>query len=217
MHASKLSSVDSVERKTCSTPYGCHLAATIEEFKKRPIEVGCFVFTRQAQHSRAAQECAKLSEIVFWLWKVLRIYQAGHSRCHCCPKLLRPPAITNFGPMASRLGSPLPHNALNIISRPSASYECHLYTTRAGRNWASSPVRPVWDLQSEQQFVLTQPEREQIRQNWGQLLGTGGPIIHVPLTAMLRPENILGGGFNLTASQFVPSTVQKFLTIVGPA
>ena len=90
MHASKHSSVDSVERKTCSkvkrgpqipisTPYGGQQAATIEEFKKRPIEVGCFVFTRQAQHSRAAQECAKLSEMEFWLWKVLKIYEAGHS------------------------------------------------------------------------------------------------------------------------------------------
>ena len=84
MHVSKHSSVDSVERKTCSKvkrgaqipismPYGGHQAATIEDFKQRPIKVGCFVFTRHAQHSRAAQQCAKLSEMEFWLRKVLKI------------------------------------------------------------------------------------------------------------------------------------------------
>jgi hypothetical protein len=172
------------------------------------------VFTRQAQHSRAAQEFAKLSGMEFWLWKVLRIYQAGRSRCQCSQKLLRPPAVTNFRCMASRPGATLPHNASNIIKRPDGpSYECHLYTTRAGRNCAEGAARPVWDLQSEQQFVLTAQEREQIRQTQGPPLGTSGPIIHVPWTAMLRPENCLGGGFNLTAAHFVPATVLKFLDI----
>ena len=86
----------------------------------------------------------------------------------------------------------------------------------ANRMW---DVRPVWDVQSEIQYLLTPAEKAARRRSAEGDAGnasrpsSGGAEkkIHVPLAAMLRQDNIVGGPFLLTSGQRMPQIVLRFL------
>ena len=86
----------------------------------------------------------------------------------------------------------------------------------------TAPMRPCWDMQSEQVFLATPAEKQAIR---GRPRGSSGRLgrkrkrspeaeVHVPLTAFLRPGNLVGGGFSLSASERVPAIVRDYVASV---
>jgi hypothetical protein len=96
-------------------------------------------------------------------------------------------------------GERLPANVSCIERRDAPSYEAHLHRPSSGTSWASK-VEPVWDMMAEVSFLST-----------GVPSDHRGPEIHVPFTALLRPEDLLGGGFLLTSARHVPNIVRTFL------
>jgi hypothetical protein len=116
----------------------------------------------------------------------------------------------------------LPPNLACIARRPtSITYECHLYVPSEGNTIsANSALRPVWDLQSEVFFLSTPGERNRGRvggdEGAAASLGERGSEIHIPFVALLRPENVLGGGFHLTSAQRVPPIVREFINSIAP-
>ena len=50
---------------------------TDEEFAARPAGLGCFVATRIFKSSPMAKLSTRLSEASYWIWRVIRVYQAG--------------------------------------------------------------------------------------------------------------------------------------------
>ena len=100
-----------------------------------------------------------------------------------------------------RAGSKLPPNLSCIETTDSTVYECHLYVPTSGTSW-QSPVKPVWDMQAETTFLSR-----------AAAAGASSSVkeVHVPFTALLRPGDILGGGFVLTSSSYIPNIVRNFL------
>ena len=123
-----------------------------------------------------------------WVWKVLYVY---------------------------RLGEALPPKISCIVSRDAPSYECHLHAPSTGASWSSCCVHPVWNLQAETTFHSTR--RASRTPGTSETLGAApsadhhGPEMHVAFTALLRPEDVLGGGFILTSARHVPAIVHEFM------
>lgn len=99
-----------------------------------------------------------------------------------------------------KAGDKLPPNVSCIESRDAVSHEAHLYRPSSGTSWTCK-VEPVWDMMAETIFLSS-----------GVPSDRQGPEIHVPFTALLRPEDVLGGGFLLTSAQHVPNIVRTFMT-----
>jgi len=164
-----------------TAPYGGQQASTVEEFRARPIGVGNYVLTAaDVQTHFFERECAKLARMKIWIWKVIHIY----------------------GP-----GSRLPPNISSVAGRDEITFECHLHVPDTGISW-TSPIRPVWDLQSKTRFIATPQEAAAAQAT---SFGETGRELRVPLTALLRRNNILGGGFHLTSTHRVPPVVKQFL------
>jgi len=148
-------------------------ARSAEEFVRTPVAAGCCVVTRAAPKSPLGRASRRLAELPFWVWRVLRVFDPG---------------------------SALPANSRHAARVVDPTYEAHLYCPTAGIQM-TAPMRPCWDMQSEQVFLATPAEKQAIR---GRPRGSSGRLgrkrkrspeaeVHVPLTAFLRPGNLVGG------------------------
>ena len=92
----------------------------------------------------------------------------------------------------------------------------------------TSPMHPCWDEQPETLFLRADQEvakREKRREKRDKAAKrekrdreNHRSVVHVPVTCFLRPDNIIGGGFSLTATGRVPSLVQQHvMTVLLPA
>ena len=182
-----------------SQPFGGAQRATFQEFLQRPMAAGMYVVSRAAPSSRVGRASPKLRNLAYWVWKILRAYDPGAA---------------------------LPPNSNHWHSGQIASYEAHLHAPAKGRSWKNQVVRPVWDVQSEMQYLLTPAEKAARRRaSQGDAAnasrhaanasrppsGSAAKKIHVPLAAMLRQDNIVGGPFLLTCGQRMPQIVLQFL------
>lgn len=155
---------------------------TAAELKNRQILAGLFVVTLPAPSSTLARSCWRLQGVPVWLWKVLRVLSPGDT---------------------------LPPNTRRKTAINTTTYEAQLYAA-VETGTGNSPFTPLWDKMAEAHFLKTAEEKrghtEPVRTEEPQ-----SPKMHVPLIAMLRPENILLGGFMLTATQRLPAVVRQYL------
>ena len=169
-------------------------ARSVEEFVQTPVAAGCCVVTRAAPKSPLGRASRRLAELPFWIWRVLRVFDPG---------------------------SALPANSRHAAQAVDPTYEAHLYCPIVGVRM-TTPMRPCWDVQNEQVFLATPSEKEALR---GRPRGSSGrpgrkrkrspeAEVHVPLTAFLRPGNLVGGGFGLSASERVPAIVRDYVASV---
>lgn len=210
-----------------ATAYGGAQPTSLAEFRERPIMVGGFVLTHSDPlNDRIKSHCLKATKMKFWAWKVLQVYSAGiggPSATEGILKILRSNRASQVllvAAWAGRPGQMLPPNLACIARRPtSVTYECHLYVPSEGHTISASTLRPVWDLQAESFFLSTPGERGRGRvggdAGTAASLGERGSEIHIPLAALLRPENVLGGGFHLTSAQHVPPIVRDFINSIA--
>ena len=149
-------------------------ARSDEEFVRAPVATGCCVVTRAAPKSPLGRASRRLASLPFWVWRVLRVFDPG---------------------------SALPANR-HMARAVDPTYEAHLHCPVAGVAM-TTPMRPCWDLQSGHVFLATPSEKHAHRER--SRGSSGGPAqkrkrspepeaVHVPLTAFLRPANLVGGG-----------------------
>ena len=188
--------------------HGSQRPRTIEDFLASPILPGSTVITRSAPKCPLAKAYPRVGELPFWVWRILRVFQQGCT---------------------------LPANTMHIQRAISMTYEAHLYCPVGadGADWEdmTKPMQPCWDEQPETMFLSTEQEKADKRQKRDR--GAHGDhrdreeresrrenrrrVVHVLATCFLRPDNIVGGGFSLSASKRIPPLVrQSVLSVVHP-
>ena len=157
---------------------------TEAELRNRQIVAGTFVVTLAAPSSTLARTCRRLQNVTIWLWKVLRVLSPGDA---------------------------LPPNTRHKPETDTTTYEAQLYVAAAPDS-GNSPFTPLWDKLAEAHFLKTVAEKRGETAP-ARIEDPQSPKMHVPLVAMLRPENILLGGFMLTGTQRLPTMVRKVLRV----
>ena len=104
-------------------------------------------------------------------------------------------------------GDPLPPNTRHVTTTSTTTYESQLYVV-VEPQLATSPFKPLWDKLSEAHFLKTPAEK---RQHHHAAPGPASLKMRVPLTAMLRPENVICGGFSLTGTQRLPAVARELM------
>ena len=179
--------------------YRTQLPRTVDAFVASPIFAGSTVVTRSAPKCALAKACPRVGELPFWVWRVLRVFQHG------CP---------------------LPANSMHLRQAVTVTFEAHLHCPAEGED-VTCPMHPCWDEQPETQFLRTEREQEKRakrdraakrERREKRDLDNHRAVVHVPVTCFLRPDNIIGGGFSLTATGRVPSLVQQHvMSVLHPA
>jgi hypothetical protein len=184
--AHALSSTCAVERAT-DVPLvhkGSRGPKNIEEFKASPIVAGCMVLTRAARHCALARQCPDVARLAYWPWRILRVV---------------------------REGSTLPANSRHLQRAAETTYEAHLYCPGGGH--MGGTLHPLWDEQSEMVFLATVEEKRGQRHKKKDV-DNYQPVVHVPIRGFLRPENIVGGGFQLTRAGRLPAIAMEYAASV---
>jgi hypothetical protein len=168
----------------------------VEDFARAPVAVGCCVLTWAAPKSPLGRASNHLRGQRFWVWRIIRIFDPGAT---------------------------LPQNSRHVAAALEPTYEAHLYSPTS--NSYSSPVRPCWDVVDERIFLRTPAEkaaraakkavRTRSRSPRHGPPPDADPIplgrsIHTPLVAFLRPDNLVGGGFMLSASNRIPTVARSY-------
>ena len=140
----------------------------------------------------------RLGALRYWVWQVLQVFDPG-----------------------SRLPAPCMGNR----SSSTAVYECHLYCPKVG-NDMSQQMLPVWDNVNKHMLLLTLPEKAatrhrkmkkrgrsilRLRNKEKQSVRDPSEKLRCPMTAFLRPANVIGGGFLLTGTKRVPKHVPSYV------
>ena len=179
---------------------GGHAAKTVDEFLASHVAAGQYVVTAGYPHSGVGRASPKLERLHVWVWKVLRIYR-GKQR--------------------------LPQNSKKKVHAEEAAtsvYEAHLHAP-TGRD-LGDPMRPVWDKRRGVEFLLAPEEKQgaanraasQPAEHAAASVAPAGAeteegcsegTVACPITAFLRPVNIIGGGFWLTPGRRVPTLVRE--------
>ncbi|CAK0830712.1 unnamed protein product [Prorocentrum cordatum] len=162
--------------------------STVDEFVRRPVIAGVHVLTDPAPNSPLGRTRQRLVGLPVWVWRVLRIIEVGGR---------------------------LPPNSKHVAEATGRTFEAQLLVPR-GPLW-SGPLKPAW-RRGEVAFLLTPAEKAARRQAQSSPVSRPASLAsaqvtqsNVPVTAMLRPENIIGGGFGLTASMCAPTVVRQFV------
>ena len=192
---------------------------TLQEFLTHPVAAGACVVTRPAPRSPVGRASRHLQNLPFWVWRILRVFDPGAA---------------------------LPPNSKHLAAAVQPTYEAHLYCTKTAGNM-SGPWKPCWDAQDEVIFLYTPEEKanKKARKEEVPVLSSGSSgsagapaaaakaaaagggseppvqrIVHVPLVAFLRPNNLIGGGFMLSVAGRIPNFVrdhtQSVVAAVAP-
>ena len=163
-------------------------AKSLEEFITRPITAGCFVFAAAAKRSSLARQCLRLAKIDWWVWKVLGVLEKN---------------------------DPLPSNSRQLKYATSTTYEAQLHAPI--QRSLDKKFRALWDKRHVHCFLYTPEEKASCRSR-----GQGhkhderedeSAKTLTPVTAMLRPENVMGGGFfALTNARCLPKIAKDYLS-----
>ena len=167
---------------------------TLDEFKKRPVTLGSFVITRTAPSGKWNKQNPKLAELAFWMWHVIRVIRPGE-------------AIPGKNKLAETF-----------------VYDAHLHQPKKGRTGSGS-----WSpLFTDDRVYFMRTGEEKARHTRRKLVLRRGTVkkqqIRVkrdlsdtsddgeflrPIRCLLRPQNIVGGGFGRTATGAIPNAIRK--------
>ena len=170
---------------------------TVAEFLHYPVAAGSCVITRPAPKSPVGKASSRLQMLPFWVWRVLSVFDVG---------------------------AELPQNSMHLDKATQPTYEAQLYCPKSGAvrgvNAMGGPMEPCWDERHVTTFLRTPDEKAARKLNklkWSKQgkrsrrPTTDLPTKKVlfPLRALLRPGNLAGGGFMLTASGRVPEKIRR--------
>ena len=168
----------------------------IDDLLQRPPGLGGFVCTRSFQSTAMARGSEALQSASYWVWRVLRIYQTGDEF---------------DGPVNGKSHA------------QSTCFEAHLYRLCSGKRYL-----PCWNRIYGSTFLYTDAEKARkavkralkypseipdTKKRKRSPTSTGGNEKQhekVPVWCMLRPDNLLGGGFFLTKQGRLPTFIQKY-------
>ena len=161
-----------------------------EAFLRQSPAAGGFVATRKSDHSSLQQTVPDLAKMPFWVWRVLRVINPGDK-------------------FQQRSGQ--------TIEATEMLYEAQLFLAKEAAT-ARGELQPCWEVQSGNFFRTEQEKRKKRLKRI--LLGkktkktikkADDSRFKIPLTALLRADNLVGGGFSLTPSRQIPAFVRLFL------
>ena len=162
---------------------------TTEAFLSQAVATGGFVATRAAQNSALKQMIPDLELMPYWVWQILRIYQPGESVQHRDGKA-------------------------TVATEP--VYEAQIFVA-ASPETVQGKLQACWEIQAGGAFLRTAEEKQkrQVNKFWGKKRKTTAADkqarFKLPLTAFLRPANVVGGGFHLTPARQLPAYVRLYL------
>ncbi|CAE8653696.1 unnamed protein product [Polarella glacialis] len=152
--------------------------------------VGGYVATRRATHSALAQACPQLKRMPFWVWRVLHAYQPGDS-------------------------FPRPVQGLLVATEPVFEAQVH---AASDPDTCRGSLEPCWEELAGGQVMRTmaaklkaRARRQLFQQQGGKRNIDKSDNLLIPLTAFLRPGNLIGGGFHVTPARHVPGYVHQFI------
>jgi len=161
---------------------------SVSMFERRQLGAGCYCATRPAGRSFAQTAMGALDNSDVWVWKVLFMYPSG---------------------------SHLPANPSKLKLAETDIYEAQLHHPPSGLRSLLAPLDPVWEHLNTRHLVFSATEKaderghafaeRQIRKH-----GVGGHRVLSPVTAFLRPANIIGGGFSLDHHYMVPNRIRSY-------
>ena len=176
-------------------------------FLNRRVSRGSFVMTRPAPSGHWAKANPRLTESDFWVWRVIKLWPPGS-------------AIPGF-----------PNKKTDTFT-----YEAHLFhqTDGEGRRatWVQSftDERPVFMRTPEEKDERKRKKEDKKTRRRARGVGGGKTRKNkykalkqrkkpgddeadeclTPVRCYLRPQNVIGGSFNLTSTKKVPSYVQDY-------
>ena len=190
-----------------TTPFGGRQAQSTEEFSERPVWPGACVLTKAAPHSPLGRKSPKLARLPYWVWKVLQVVEPGQEL----------PATSAQRPCDT------------------TCFQAQLMIT--DRVDMKQPWREVWDKRAQAIFLRTAEEkaagsaRKRKRQDSAEASGShqapkagrarkrdrqeASASCRPPVVAVLRPGNVFGGGFLLTATRRLPAIAHTYLRTVS--
>jgi len=159
---------------------------TLEEFRSRRPAAGGFAATPPAARSHFSLHKSSLAAAPFWVWRILRTYQAGEAF----------PVEVSGHRIAKEL-----------------TYEAQLYAEEVGGRfvpiWDEMPIAAYLRTQQEKR------KRAKRRLANVPFRARKSLKVKAPLVAYLRDGNVIGGGFALTAKQRVAPRTRKHLQELG--
>ena len=188
------------------------------EFKNRPVNVGCFVATRAIPSSTVGRANAHLAAMNVWIWRVAKAFAPGE----LLPTRLDGKMSSDVPVYLGHLHGPARKAAASLLGplRPyyHESTEEYMMTEqekrlkksrsspadgsraipRGGAPPAAAKGKRVMNFKRMRKHILKNNERKS-RNN------------DAPATCLLRPANIIGGGFMLTGAFRVPKIVLEVL------
>ena len=161
-------------------------------FARRQIGVGCFCATRSATFVKAPTD-DRLDNSEVWIWKVLYVYEPG---------------------------SLLPGNPAKLKYSETHVYEAQLWAPAGdgepphGRS-LDVELEEVWHYPESRRIIFSSSETPDARRRVKKYGQHGQDRIRLPFTVLLRPCNIIGGGFSLSdEADRVPTRIRSYIESV---
>jgi hypothetical protein len=177
---------------------GVRVPISLEEFRNRPVRIGCMVATRPAASSKWAESGGHvLKELEFWVWRVTRVFKAGDHvpgwRRVADGFVYEAHLFQPQGPSAN-----CPWKPCFIDERP------RFLTTETEKRRIR--VKRLKRKKDKKWAAKRSAKRDRARQT---AVESGEPFFK-PVVSYLRPDNIVGGGWGMTPSCRLPSFVAHY-------
>lgn len=164
-----------------------------EAFLSQVPAAGGFVATRRPTNSALPRAVPNLGRMPFWVWRALQIHQAGQE-------------------VRKRTGETFVANE--------TIYEAQIFVSKSPEQM-QGPLEACWEMAGGE-FLRTAAEKSRKRLRRAVFGGhkknaqkqkqkQKDSRYKLPLTALLRRGNLVGGGFHLTPSKQIPSYVRRYL------
>ena len=177
-------------------------------FQARLVTPGSFVITRPAPSGPWAKSAPDLPKLDFWLWQVVRVMQPGQP----VPGFSKPSESFTYEAHLQQ-----PANGKSVKGRWTKCFVDHrpaFMRTEAEKAEQKAASR-FWQGHNKKTSVPSvlsgqQHARAAAASGRGYKCTTNREALLAPLSCYLRPGNIIGGGFALSATGVVPQWVHSY-------
>ena len=190
---------------------------TFEAFRASPVQAGTYVISRPAPASEWASLHPKLKrDLKFWLWRVMTVDHSSSSSSSDAAGIQYKCAVCVPASGVSVKGK---FNLVWVKEGVQAAPDRKMRTVVEKLRHARKKARRR-QTQSVQSVQPAQPKQSKQSKKLKHAMQSRRTIANkqgsVPLTGILRPENIVGGGFILTGKGYVPKFVHQYFEDVQP-
>ena len=224
-----------------TTPFGGRQAQSTEEFSERPVWLGACVLTKAAPSSPLGRKSSKLARLPYWVWKVLQVFEPGQElpatsaqrSCDttCFQAQLMITDRVDMKQPWREVWDKRAHAIFLLTAEEKAASSARKRKRQDSAEASGShqappplpppPLPPLAPPRPPPPPLPPPPPppppppvpppgraRKRDRQE-------ASASCRAPVVAMLRPGNVLGGGFLLTATRRLPAIAHTYLRTVS--